>query len=111
MVVGTICIFGDFEPVRIANTLFWIVVVKYGDDAFGAFHQKSRVVALLLVAGQVAHLAFAVALKPLLDVGRLFFQSRRLGNAAGVEAHAFGLGYNPPRIHQNGAKVKPTDSG
>ena len=95
MVVGTVGVFGNLKATSIAQSLLRIIIVKYGNNGFCAFCQQARVVTFFLVSGQVAHFAFAVALKPLLDVDRLFLQGRRLGNATSIEAQTFGFLDNP----------------
>ena len=38
MIVGTVCIFGDFEMLAIAYLLLWEIIVKYGDNGLCAFN-------------------------------------------------------------------------
>ena len=111
MVVGTKGVFGDFVMLAVADLLFGIIVVKYCDDALGAFHEQTWVVAFFLVARQVAHLALAPFFEPLLHMSRLFFQCRSMGDATGIEAHPFGCFNNPFGSHQNGENDTPTVSG
>ena len=111
VIVGAIGVFRDFVMARIAQKLFRIVVVEHRDDTSGAFDEQARVVAFFLVAVEVLHVAFMGLREPLLHVGGFFMQGSGGGDATGIEAELLGFSDDPLGIHQNGANVRPTESG